>query len=42
VLSVPGVIDGGVSVWAQYVVEHANRDALAAHLKGQGVPTAVY
>jgi len=42
VLSVPTVIDGGVSVWAQYVVEHANRDALAAHLKGQGIPTAVY
>ena len=42
VLSVPRVIDGGVSVWAQYVIEHANRDGLAAHLKGQGVPTAVY
>ena len=42
VLSVPRVIDGGVSVWAQYVIEHENRDGLAAHLKTQGIPTAVY
>ncbi|HYE46963.1 MAG TPA: DegT/DnrJ/EryC1/StrS aminotransferase family protein [Caulobacter sp.] len=42
VTSTPKVIDGGVSVWAQYVIEHANRDGLAAHLKTQGVPTAVY
>jgi dTDP-4-amino-4,6-dideoxygalactose transaminase len=42
VLATPKVIDGGVSVWAQYVIEHENRDALAAHLKTQGVPSAVY
>ncbi|PVM89105.1 DegT/DnrJ/EryC1/StrS family aminotransferase [Caulobacter endophyticus] len=42
VLSTPRVIDGGVSVWAQYVIEHENRDGLAAHLKAEGVPTAVY
>ncbi len=42
VLSVPKVIDGGVSVWAQYVIEHRDRDGLAAHLKALGVPTAVY
>ncbi len=42
VISTPAVIDGGVSVWAQYVIEHENRDGLAAHLKTQGVPTAVY
>ena len=42
VLQVPPVIDGGVSVWAQYVIEHKNRDGLAAHLRSQGVPTAVY
>ncbi|MGA0602882.1 DegT/DnrJ/EryC1/StrS family aminotransferase [Caulobacter sp. KR2-114] len=41
-LATPTVIDGGTSVWAQYVIEHANRDALAAHLKRQGIPTAVY
>jgi len=42
VLSTPTVIDGGVSVWAQYVIEHEDRDGLAAHLKTQGIPTAVY
>jgi dTDP-4-amino-4,6-dideoxygalactose transaminase len=31
-----------VSSWAQYTVEHDNRDGLAAHLKANGVPTAVY
>lgn len=42
VLQFPTVIDGGVSVWAQYVIEHRDRDGLAAHLKTQGIPTAVY
>jgi dTDP-4-amino-4,6-dideoxygalactose transaminase len=41
-LSIPRVIAGGVSTWAQYVIEHRNRDGLAAHLKARGVPTAVY
>jgi UDP-2-acetamido-2-deoxy-ribo-hexuluronate aminotransferase len=42
VLAAPRVIEGGLSVWAQYVIEHHNRDGLAAHLKTLGVPTAVY
>lgn len=42
VAAVPAVIDGGVSVWAQYTIEHPQRDQLAAHLKAQGVPSAVY
>jgi dTDP-4-amino-4,6-dideoxygalactose transaminase len=42
VRSVPTVIAGGISTWAQYVIQHDNRDGLAAHLKTQGVPTAVY
>jgi dTDP-4-amino-4,6-dideoxygalactose transaminase len=42
VIATPTVIKGGVSVWAQYVIEHANRDGLAAHLKTHGIPTAVY
>jgi len=42
VVRTPAVIDGGVSVWAQYTIETANRDALAAALKAEGVPTAVY
>lgn len=40
--AVPHVIKGGVSTWAQYTIEHARRDELAAHLKARGIPTAVY
>lgn len=42
VAAVPTVADGFVSTWAQYTIEHPQRDALAAHLKTLGVPTAVY
>jgi dTDP-4-amino-4,6-dideoxygalactose transaminase len=42
VKSTPAVIGGGVSNWAQYTIEAENRDGLAAHLKREGVPTAVY
>jgi dTDP-4-amino-4,6-dideoxygalactose transaminase len=41
-MRVPQVIEGGLSVWAQYVIEHRDRDGLAAHLKAAGIPTAVY
>lgn len=41
-VTVPKVIEGGVSVWAQYTIETDDRDGLAQHLKGQGVPSAVY
>ncbi|MCA8901935.1 MAG: DegT/DnrJ/EryC1/StrS aminotransferase family protein [Hyphomonas sp.] len=39
---VPHVIAGGQSVWAQYVIEHENRDGLQAHLSAQGIPSMVY
>jgi dTDP-4-amino-4,6-dideoxygalactose transaminase len=42
VSQVPAVIAGGVSTWAQYTIEHHDRDGLAAHLKAQGVPSAAY
>ena len=42
VMSVPAVIEGGTSVWAQYTIEHENRDELSAHLKTQDIPSAVY
>lgn len=42
VAATPTVIEGGRSVWAQYTIEHADRDALAAHLKSRDVPTAIY
>ena len=41
-LQVPRVIPGGSSTWAQYVVEHRDRGGLAAHLRGAGIPSAVY
>ncbi|HEY8614864.1 DegT/DnrJ/EryC1/StrS aminotransferase family protein [Phenylobacterium sp.] len=42
VVTTPTVIEGGVSVWAQYTIEAENRDGLAAALREKGVPTAVY
>ncbi|ESQ93117.1 aminotransferase DegT [Asticcacaulis sp. AC460] len=42
VKSVPFVKDGYVSTWAQYTIEHDNRDGLQAHLRTLGVPSAVY
>jgi UDP-2-acetamido-2-deoxy-ribo-hexuluronate aminotransferase len=42
VTAVPRLPAGNVSNWAQYTIEHENRDGLAAHLKAQGVPSAVY
>ncbi|OYU69087.1 MAG: aminotransferase DegT [Alphaproteobacteria bacterium PA2] len=42
VVTTPKVIDGGISVWAQYTIETPDRDGLIAHLKEAGVPTAVY
>jgi dTDP-4-amino-4,6-dideoxygalactose transaminase len=41
-VTAPKVIDGGVSVWAQYTIETEDRDGLAAALREQGIPTAVY
>jgi UDP-2-acetamido-2-deoxy-ribo-hexuluronate aminotransferase len=41
-VSTPGVIAGGVSTWAQYTVETGDRDGLAAQLREQGIPTAMY
>jgi dTDP-4-amino-4,6-dideoxygalactose transaminase len=41
-VATPKVIDGGVSTWAQYVIEADDRDGLAAHLREAGVPTAQY
>ncbi|MBL4618127.1 MAG: DegT/DnrJ/EryC1/StrS aminotransferase family protein [Robiginitomaculum sp.] len=42
VKQVPRVIDGGISVWAQYTIEVENREELGAYLKDRGIPTAVY
>jgi dTDP-4-amino-4,6-dideoxygalactose transaminase len=44
VVTVPTISDGATSVWAQYTIRLApgRRDALAAALRRQGIPTAVY
>lgn len=42
VVATPKVIDGGVSVWAQYTIETDDRDGLGAALREEGIPTAVY
>ncbi|MGE3303771.1 MAG: DegT/DnrJ/EryC1/StrS family aminotransferase [Hyphomonadaceae bacterium] len=42
VRAAPTVIAGGVSTWAQFTIEHDDRDGLAAHLKAADVPTAIY
>ena len=42
VAKVPDVPAGNISNWAQYTVEHTDRDGLIAHLKAHDVPTAVY
>ena len=44
IATVPCVAHGSTSVWAQYTLRlpAGRRDALAAELKAQGIPTAVY
>jgi len=41
-ITVPRVIDGAQSTWAQYTIQVPDRDKLQADLKAQGIPTAVY
>jgi dTDP-4-amino-4,6-dideoxygalactose transaminase len=45
VVSVPRLANGRTSVWAQYTIrlpQGRDRDAFAAGLKAQGIPTAIY
>jgi UDP-2-acetamido-2-deoxy-ribo-hexuluronate aminotransferase len=45
VVTVPRLAKGHTSVWAQYTIrlpEGTDRDAFAAALKAQGIPTAIY
>ncbi len=43
-VTAPRVADGNTSVWAQYTIRlpRGGRDAFAAALKAQGIPTAIY
>ncbi len=40
--SVPAVAPGNTHVYAQYTIRLPERDQVAARLKGQGIPTAVF
>src|SRR5246127_1954657 len=44
VATIPKLAQGSTSVWAQYTIRLApgRRDALAAALKSQGIPTAIH
>ncbi len=42
VATVPHIMDGAVSVWAQYTLLVEDRDGVQAKLKERGVPTAAY
>lgn len=41
-VSIPIIPSGYKSVWAQYTIRSNQRDALAAHLKGQGIPYSIH
>ena len=41
-ITVPRMIEGASSTWAQYTIQVPDRDKLAADLKAKGIPTAVY
>lgn len=42
IIRTPSVIDGGLSTWAQYVIEVENRDNVMDGMKAAGVPVAAY
>ncbi|MFN3835000.1 MAG: DegT/DnrJ/EryC1/StrS family aminotransferase [Glycocaulis sp.] len=42
IVKVPPVIDGAVSVWAQYTIEVDDRDGFRKSLADEGIPTAIY
>ncbi|CAN5308877.1 DegT/DnrJ/EryC1/StrS family aminotransferase [soil metagenome] len=44
IVTAPRVPDGNTSVWAQYTIRlpRGGRDAFAAALRAQGIPTAIY
>jgi UDP-2-acetamido-2-deoxy-ribo-hexuluronate aminotransferase len=42
VAKVPERMPGATSSWAQYTIRVAGRDQVAAQLKAQGIPTAIY
>ncbi len=41
-VTLPPRVPGSRSAWAQYSIQHPERDRLVAALKAEGIPTAVY
>ena len=41
-VTVPAVIEGAASAWAQYTIRVPDRDRVASALEAEGIPTAVY
>ena len=41
-VTIPEVISGATSTWAQYTIRTRNRDALSASLKRDGISSAIY
>jgi UDP-2-acetamido-2-deoxy-ribo-hexuluronate aminotransferase len=41
-VSVPRILAGNISAWAQYSVLHPRREEIIKNLRAQGIPTAVY
>lgn len=41
-LPIPSLLEGATSAWAQYTLVVDKRDAIAARLKAQGIPSAIY
>lgn len=42
IVKTPPVIDGGISVWAQYTIEVDDREGFRKSLTDEGIPTAIY
>lgn len=42
IFKTPEILYEGQSVWAQYTLQHPQRDTICAQLKQRGIPTAIY
>lgn len=42
VVKAPVLPEGNRSAWAQFAIEHKDRDALKTHLHGEGIPSVIY
>lgn len=42
ITTTPFIKEGNISAWAQYTIQVENRETVQAHLKANGIPTAVH